>query len=100
VTKKRGLYIFTRQIFLNQLEDKMSEDIYFYNKTKKEYIRGYGNGNRADSLRNNFPILLTWLLMNDWIYDQIYCVGFKQMDYILSAIDKTDYYEKIIRTTY
>lgn len=70
----------------------MSEDIYFYNKTKKEYIRGYGNGNRSDSLRANFPVLLTWLLMNDWIYDQIYCIGFKQMDYILSATDKTNYY--------
>jgi len=70
----------------------VSEDIYFYNKTTKEYVKGYGNGNRTDSLINNFPILLTWLLMDDWIYDHVCCLGFRQMDDIISAIDKTNHY--------
>jgi len=71
----------------------MSENIYVVNKTKKEKVYGYGNHNRADSLRHNFPILLMWLLSNDWYGDTIICMGdTNYTDDFFELVDKTNHY--------
>ncbi len=71
----------------------MSENIYFWNRTKKEYVYGYGNHNRSDTLRSNYPIALTWLFMNDWNNDIICCIGDSQnSESLLKCKEKTNYY--------
>lgn len=74
----------------------MSEDLYYVNKTKKEYIRAYGNSNRSDSLRYNFPILLVSLLGNEWQNDEIVCEGDSgDLKLMFESKDRTNYYIKL-----
>ena len=77
----------------------MSQDWYFKNMTKNEYIRGTGNGNFMDSLRYSNPLFIVWVMMEKWKGDEIRCFPEHEMPNggysdILDATNKTSEYRK------
>ena len=70
----------------------MSENIYFKNYTRNEYICASGNGNRVDSLRYDNPEFITWVLVHTWTNAYVACLGeYSLADYgiILESQDVT-----------
>lgn len=78
----------------------MSTDFYFWNKKKKEYIHGYGNHNRKDNLRDNWPIILAWVMMNEWENDDVVCVGVDMDVKMLKGLNQTNYYIRKFNENY
>jgi hypothetical protein len=71
----------------------MSTDFYFVNEEKNEYVYAYGNHNRTDSLRCDWPKLFVWLMMNSWYGCNVKCIADTcDISFISSTTDMTNEY--------
>ena len=76
----------------------MSQNWYFKNMDKNEYVYGTGNGNFNDTLSYDNPLFVIWVMMEKWQGDIIKCFPEHRMpsgyEDILNATDKTKKYRK------
>lgn len=76
----------------------MSQDYFFKNIKKNEYIKASGNGNFADSLRWDNPEFITWVMLEKWLGEEVICVVEHEMpggyDFILKAKNVTEEFRK------
>ena len=77
----------------------MSQDWFFINMAKNEYIRSDGNGNYRSSLCDDNPRFIVWVMMNDWYGDNVIAAeeanipgGYRT---VLDGVEKTDDYRKL-----
>ena len=77
-------------------EKIMSQNLFFKNMDKNEYVYGSGNGNFNDTLRYDNPLFIVWVIMQKWSGDTIMCFAEHEMPNgykdILCATDKTKEY--------
>ena len=76
----------------------MSQNWFFKNMNKNEYVHGSGNGNFSDTLRYGNPLFIVWVMMTKWKGDVIKCFPEHEIpnsyDAILLSCDKTEEYRE------
>ena len=77
----------------------MSQNWYFKNMDKNEYIHSFGNGNFQSTLSYDNPTFIVWVMMEKWQGDIIKCFPEHKMptgnyNDILEATNKTTEYRK------
>lgn len=76
----------------------MSQNWYFKNMDKNEYVHSSGNGNFRDTLAHDNPRFIIWVMMKRWAGCVIKCFPEREMPNgykdILDAVDRTEQYRK------